>query len=83
METVSVTKSCSLPEICSNIDIGCRVVNDTESECISCCTESYCNEEIPHDHVSAFRFSITLLRSATFRPKISSHLIFIVCLIFI
>ncbi|KAK2142245.1 hypothetical protein LSH36_981g00019 [Paralvinella palmiformis] len=83
METVSVTKTCSLPEICSSSDVGCRLVDDTENECISCCTESYCNEEIPLDHVSAVRLSMTSIKSSAFRARISSHLTFMILIVYL
>ena len=82
MEIISVTKTCSLPERCSGSDVGCRPVDVTVSECISCCTESYCNEEIPHDHASAFRLSMTSLRSAGFRARIASQLIFMIYIVY-
>lgn len=74
METVSLSKMCSLPEMCSNTQIGCRRVQAEENECISCCTESYCNEDIAHDQVSAVSLSLKSLNAATNRVSLSHQL---------
>ncbi|XP_064595844.1 ly6/PLAUR domain-containing protein 6B-like [Liolophura sinensis] len=51
--SLRVDKRCVAPEKCTRHDT-----------CISCCTTSYCNEEVAHDNHSAIQFSITLLGSA-------------------
>ena len=75
METVYVTKTCSLPSKCSINDVGCRGVAGTESQCTACCSESYCNEDIPYDDVSAFRLSLTSQSSASFGVRQTSQLL--------
>ena len=63
METETITKMCSPPKECS---VGCYdVMNvwDITRECVTCCTESYCNEDIPTDSLSAITLSLTLFAS--------------------
>ena len=81
LKTVSLTKSCSLPEQCSQSDVACRRIDEAESECISCCTESYCNEDIPYDQVTAVSLSRTLLNLGTLHEPDSSQL-FIISLLY-
>ncbi|XP_064595843.1 ly6/PLAUR domain-containing protein 6B-like [Liolophura sinensis] len=63
--SVRVNKQCVDPEKCTRHDVGCRTDKTTNTKtCISCCTTSYCNEEVAHDNNSAIRFSVTLFGSA-------------------
>ena len=57
-ETETITKMCSPPKECS---VGCYDVTETgvvARECVTCCTESYCNEDIPTDFLSAITLSL-------------------------
>ena len=72
METESVTKSCSAATAC---DVGCRdAAGDDVMECVSCCTGSYCNEDIPRDSLSAIALSVTSFTSECSLVGVSQYL---------
>jgi len=57
-ESLLVTKRCTFEHECNEAAVGCFETHHPDIlECISCCTESYCNELIPFNHTSALALS--------------------------
>ncbi|WAQ99750.1 LYPD6-like protein, partial [Mya arenaria] len=52
-ESVSVTKMCALPEHCA-----------PDHECVSCCSQSYCNKPVPYSTSTSKQLSVTLIGSS-------------------
>jgi hypothetical protein len=65
METRVISKMCSPSDGCS---VGCHdITEDTVNtrECVSCCSDSYCNEAIPTDSMSAITLSLAPFTSTS------------------
>ena len=87
METESVTKTCSAPDECSSRDVGCHDTgrDDDVKRCVSCCTESYCNEAVPSDQSSAISLSVTSLTSTSsnLSLKYSNYIVLAMSVVFV
>ena len=83
METESVTKTCSAPDECSSRDVGCHDTgrDDDVKRCVSCCTESYCNEAVPSNQLSAISLSVTSLTSTGSQLSHSHHIVLVVAIL--
>ncbi|KAI0227488.1 hypothetical protein LSAT2_022012 [Lamellibrachia satsuma] len=56
--SIHVHKRCALPNECNSHVVGCRQGHISHVQtCTSCCTGSYCNERVPHDHQTALMYS--------------------------
>ncbi|XP_046377152.1 ly6/PLAUR domain-containing protein 6-like [Haliotis rufescens] len=64
--SVLVNKGCVAPSQCSKTHVGCRATdNRSLKECVSCCTESYCNKEVAVDNMTAMQLSLSVLNFAS------------------
>jgi len=62
--SILVHKSCAKVDECTQDHVGCVHTDSGVMECMSCCTDSYCNEAVPSNHSSAIMLSATVFSHA-------------------
>ena len=84
-ETDYVIKTCAKQEECALDHVGCDDTDDS-TECVTCCTEDYCNEDVPTDQLSAVLLSVlttTDMTSSSSLPEFKAFILTFLLLLWV